>query len=129
MSFLCGWLDAVALSRAIQVNSVTGICLTKLDVLDGLETLKICTSYQCPEKGELNTTPVGAEGYERAEPQYMEMPGWSDNTFGVQSWDELPQAAKNYIAKIEELVGVPVDIVSTGPDRVETIVRRDPFEL
>ena len=125
----CGWLDAVALSRAIQVNSVTGICLTKLDVLDGLETLKICTSYQCPEKGSLNTTPVGAEGYERVEPQYMEMPGWSENTFGVQSWDELPQAAKDYIAKIEELVGVPVDIVSTGPDRVETIVRRDPFEL
>jgi len=125
----CGWLDAVALNRAIQVNSVTGICLTKLDVLDGLETIKICTSYQCPEKGELKTTPVGAEGYARVEPQYMEMPGWSENTFGVQSWDELPQAAKNYIAKIEELVGVPVDIVSTGPDRVETIVRRDPFDL
>ena len=125
----CGWLDAVALKRAIQVNSVTGICLTKLDVLDGLETIKICTSYNCPEKGELANTPVGAEGYARVEPQYMEMPGWSENTFGVQSWDELPQAAKDYIAKIEEIVGVPVDIVSTGPDRVETIVRRDPFEL
>ncbi len=125
----CGWLDAVALSRAIQVNSVTGICLTKLDVLDGLETIKICTSYLCPENGELTTTPVGAEGYERAKPQYIEMPGWSENTFGVKNWDELPQAAKNYIAKVEAIVGVPVDIVSTGPDRVETIVRRDPFEL
>lgn len=125
----CGWLDAVALSRAIQVNSVTGICLTKLDVLDGLETVKICTSYQCPEQGELNTTPVGAEGYARVEPQYMEMPGWNENTFGVQNWDDLPQAAKDYVTKIEEIVGVPVDIVSTGPDRVETIVRRDPFEI
>ncbi len=125
----CGWLDAVALSRAIQVNSVTGICLTKLDVLDGLETVKICTKYICPEAGELTTTPVGAEGYARVEPQYIEMPGWSENTFGVQSWEELPQAAKDYIAKIEEIVGVPVDIVSTGPDRVETIVRRDPFTI
>jgi len=125
----CGWLDAVALSRAIQVNSVTGICLTKLDVLDGLETIKICTSYQCPEQGMLENTPVGAEGYARVEPQYLEMPGWNENTFGVQSWDELPEAAKKYVAKIEEIVGVPVDIVSTGPDRVETIVRRDPFEL
>lgn len=125
----CGWLDSVALRRAIQVNSVTGICLTKLDVLDGLETIKICTSYLCPEKGELNTTPVGAEGYARVEPQYMEMPGWSQNTFAVKNWDELPQAAKDYVAKIEEIVGVPVDIVSTGPDRVETIVRRDPFEV
>lgn len=125
----CGWLDAVALSRAIQVNSVTGICLTKLDVLDGLETIKICTQYQCPEKGLLDTTPVGAEGYARVKPQYIEMPGWSDNTFGMTSWDDLPDAAKNYIAKIEEIVGVPVDIVSTGPDRVETIVRRDPFTI
>ncbi|MCW8878438.1 MAG: adenylosuccinate synthase [Kangiellaceae bacterium] len=125
----CGWLDAVALKRAIQVNSVSGICLTKLDVLDGLEVVKICTSYQCPEEGSLDTTPVSAEGFERVEPQYIEMPGWSENTFGVQSWDELPENARNYIAKIEEIVGVPVDIVSTGPDRVETITRRDPFEI
>ncbi len=125
----CGWLDAVALKRAIQVNSVTGICLTKLDVLDGLKTVKICTSYQCPEQGELSTTPVGAEGFARVTPTYIEMPGWSENTFGVTSWDELPENARNYIAKIEQLVGVPVDLVSTGPDRVETITRRDPFEI
>ncbi len=123
----CGWLDAVALKRAIQVNSVTGICLTKLDVLDGLESIKICTAYQCPEKGELKTTPVSAEGYEQVTPSYIEMPGWSENTVGTKTWDDLPQAAKNYIAKIEDLVGIPVDIVSTGPDRVETLVRRDPF--
>lgn len=125
----CGWLDTVALKRAIQVNSVTGICLTKLDVLDGLKTVKICTGYHCPEKGELTTTPVGAEGYARVTPQYIELPGWQESTFGVQSWDELPVSAQAYIAKIEELVGVPVDIVSTGPDRVETITRRDPFEI
>jgi len=125
----CGWLDTVALKRAIQVNSVTGICLTKLDVLDGLKTIKICTSYQCPEKGKLDTTPVGAEGYERVTPNYIEMPGWDDNTFGVTEFDKLPQAALNYIAKIEEIVGVPIDIVSTGPDRVETIVRSDPFSI
>ncbi|WP_196139633.1 adenylosuccinate synthase [Aliikangiella sp. G2MR2-5] len=125
----CGWLDAVALKRAIQVNSVTGICLTKLDVLDGLETVKICTSYKCPEKGELTTTPVGAEGFARVEPQYIEMPGWKESTFGVQTWEDLPENAKTYIAKIEELVGIPVDIVSTGPDRIETITRRDPFEI
>lgn len=125
----CGWLDAVALKRAIQVNSVTGICLTKLDVLDGLEKVKICIGYECPEKGNIETTPVGAEGFARVKPQYMEMPGWGENTFGVQSWDELPDNAKAYIKKIEEIVGVPVDIVSTGPDRVETITRRDPFEV
>ncbi len=125
----CGWLDTVALKRAIQVNSVTGICLTKLDVLDGLKTIKICTSYECPEKGTLETTPVGAEGYERVKPTYIEMPGWDDNTFAVTEFDKLPQAALNYIAKIEEIVGVPIDIVSTGPDRVETIVRRDPFSI
>jgi len=123
----CGWLDAVALKRAIQVNSVSGICLTKLDVLDGLDTVKICVSYQCPEKGLLATTPVGAEGYAQVKPQYIELPGWQESTFGVQNWDELPENARAYIAKIEELVGVPVDIVSTGPDRVETITRRDPF--
>jgi len=125
----CGWLDAVALKRAIQVNSVTGICLTKLDVLDGLKTVKICTAYVCPEKGKLENTPVGAEGYERVKPTYIEMPGWDDNTVGVTEFNKLPQAALNYVAKIEEIVGVPVDIVSTGPDRVETIVRRDPFTI
>jgi len=124
----CGWLDAVALKRAIQVNSVSGICLTKLDVLDGLQSVKICIGYHCPEKGTLTTTPMGAEGFARVTPQYIEMPGWSESTFGAQSWDQLPQNAINYINKIEELVGVPVDIVSTGPDRVETITRRDPFE-
>ncbi|MEE4246297.1 MAG: adenylosuccinate synthase [Kangiellaceae bacterium] len=123
----CGWLDAVALRRAVQINSVTGLCLTKLDVLDGLDTVKICTSYNCPEHGELNVTPVGAEGFAQVTPNYIEMPGWSEQTFGVKSHNELPQAALDFIKKIEEVVGVPVDIISTGPDRNETIIVRDPF--
>ncbi len=125
----CGWLDAVALRRAIQINSVSGLCLTKLDVLDGLETVKICTSYMCPDNGQLNVTPVGAEGFEKVKPEYIELAGWSDNTFGVRSYDELPENAKAFIKKIEEVVGVPVDIISTGPDRNETIIMRDPFEV
>jgi adenylosuccinate synthase len=125
----CGWLDAVALRRAVQINSVSGFCLTKLDVLDGLDTVKICTSYSCPELGELNVTPVGAEGFAKVKPNYIEMPGWNENTLGIRSFDELPQAAKNFIRKIEEVVGVPVDIVSTGPDRNETIILRDPFTV
>ncbi|WP_444997341.1 adenylosuccinate synthase [Aliikangiella sp. IMCC44359] len=124
----CGWLDAVALKRAIQVNSVTGICLTKLDVLDGLKTVKICIGYVCPENGKLTTTPVGAEGFARVKPEYLEMPGWSETTYGAKTWDELPENAKAFIDKIESLVGVPVDIISTGPDRVETITKRHPFE-
>lgn len=124
----CGWLDAVALRRAVQINSVSGLCLTKLDVLDGLETVKICTSYTCPENGEVKVTPVGAEGFAKMKPNYIELDGWNDNTFGVQSYDELPQAAKTFIARIEEVVGVPVHIISTGPDRKETIILQNPFE-
>jgi adenylosuccinate synthase len=97
--------------------------------MDGLETVKICIGYHCPEKGNITTTPVGAEGFARVKPQYLELPGWSESTFGATNWDELPENARAYIEKIEEIVGVPVDIVSTGPDRVETITRRDPFEI
>ncbi len=123
----CGWLDIVALKRAIQINSVSGICLTKLDVLDGLETVKICVGYECPQEGELLTTPVGAEGFERVKPKYIELAGWQENTFGVKAWDELPLNARAYIEKVEELTGIPIDLVSTGPDRNETIIRRDLF--
>ena len=118
----------MALRRAVQINSVSGLCLTKLDVLDGLETVKICTSYTCPENGEVKVTPVGAEGFAKMKPNYIELDGWNDNTFGVQSYDELPQAAKTFIARIEEVVGVPVHIISTGPDRKETIILQNPFE-
>jgi adenylosuccinate synthase len=123
----CGWFDAVALKHAIQINSVSGICLTKLDVLDGLETIRICVGYRDPE-GNLVETLTGSEDYEMVEPIYVEMPGWSDSTVGAKTLEELPQAARDYIARLEELIEAPIDIISTGPDRIETIVLRDPFE-
>jgi adenylosuccinate synthase len=123
----CGWFDAVLLKRAIQVSSVTGICLTKLDVMDGLEIIKICTGYK-DAQGNVVTSLIDSEDYENSIPVYEEMPGWSETTFGAKTLAELPQAAIDYIARIEELVGAPVDIISTGPDRVETIVKRDPFK-
>ena len=124
----CGWLDAVALKRAVDINSVSGLCMTKLDVLDGLDTVKIAVKYNCSVKGELSDTPCGAEDYERLDPIYIEMPGWSESTFGAKSLSDLPQNALDFIAKVEEIVAVPVDIISTGPDRVETIIKRHPFE-
>uniref|UniRef100_UPI003567246D adenylosuccinate synthetase n=1 Tax=Arsukibacterium sp. TaxID=1977258 RepID=UPI003567246D len=122
-----GWFDAVAVRRAVQLNSISGFCLTKLDVLDGLETLNICVGYQQPDGTVLDTPPLAAEGYEQVTPVYETMPGWSDNTFGIQQLDKLPQAARNYISRLEQLTGVPIDIVSTGPDRVQTIVLTHPF--
>jgi len=123
----CGWFDAVALRRAAQVNSITGLCITKLDVLDGLETLKICTSYKY-EGETLEMPPIGADAIEKCEPVFEEMPGWSEATVGVRNKDELPQNALNYLKRLEEVVGVPVDIISTGPERDETIVLRNPYE-
>lgn len=123
----CGWLDAVALSRAIQLNSVSGLCITKLDVLDGLETIRICTGYRID--GELtHVTPFGAEGFERCEPVYEELPGWQGVTSKVTRYDDLPQAARTYLKRVEELVETPIDIISTGPDRQETMVLRHPFD-
>jgi adenylosuccinate synthase len=124
-----GWFDAVAIKRAVQLNSITGFCLTKLDVLDGLETLSICTGYKDSEGNISATPPLAAEGYDAVEPVYEEMPGWSDNTYGVTSVDGLPLAAQNYIKRLEELTGVPVDIISTGPDRAHTMVLRDPYSV
>lgn len=121
-----GWFDAVAVRHAIRINSISGICLTKLDVLDGLESVSICTSYQDKDGKPVNV-PFDAEGWEEVQPIYEQMPGWTKSTVGAQSMDALPQAALDYIKRIEDLIGAPVDIVSTGPDRVETIVRRHPF--
>jgi len=122
-----GWFDAVAMKRAVQINSITGFCLTKLDVLDGLEEIKICTGYKLEDGTVVDVPPMAAEGYEKVEPQYVSMPGWSDNTFGVTSFDALPQAARDYIKRLEEITGVPMDIISTGPDRNETMILRNPF--
>ncbi len=114
----CGWLDAVALKKAITVNSISGICLTKLDVLDELETIKICTAYQ----GETATNDLS-----KCTPEYIEMPGWKCNTIGVNQVENLPQKALDYVEKVEQLLGIPVDILSTGPDRSQTVIRNNPF--
>ncbi len=122
----CGWLDMVSLKRSLKINSVTGLCITKLDVLDGLETLKIAVSYNY--QGQTVTVPpAGADNFEACEPVYIELPGWRESTMGVRSFDDLPAAAQSYLKKIEELSGTPIDIVSTGPDREETIVLKHPF--
>ena len=122
----CGWFDAVALRRSIQNNSVSGLCITKLDVLDGLSTLKICTGYNLDGR-IVDYPPLGAEAFEVCEPVYEEMPGWSESTFGIQSLADLPAAARAYLKRLEALTGAPIAIVSTGPDREETIVLQDPF--
>lgn len=123
----CGWFDAAALKRSIQINGVTGLCVTKLDVLDGMDTVRLATGYKL-NGGVTDILPVGAEALTKCEPIYEEMPGWKDSTVGVQNFDQLPQAARNYLKRMEEVCGVPIDIISTGPDREETIVLRHPFE-
>jgi adenylosuccinate synthase len=123
----CGWFDAAALKRSIQINGVSGLCVTKLDVLDGLEEMKICIGYNT-EEGFSDILPVGAEDLERCIPVYESMPGWSQSTVGVRSITDLPAAAQAYIKRMEDVCGVPVDMVSTGPDRDETIVLRHPFQ-
>ena len=123
----CGWLDMVTLNRSFKLNAVTGICLTKLDVLDSLESIKICVAYELNGQ-QVDTPPYDAEGYANAKPVYIEMAGWQESTIGTKSFDDLPQAAQNYIRKIEELSGLPVDILSTGPDRDETLILNHPFD-
>jgi len=122
-----GWFDAVAVKHAIRINSVTGICLTKLDVLDGLDEVKICVAYQ-NTAGEPMSIPVDADGWASVQPIYETLPGWQESTFGAKVLADLPTAARNYIARLEVLIGAPVDIVSTGPDRLETIILRHPFD-
>ncbi|EAR60367.1 adenylosuccinate synthase [Neptuniibacter caesariensis] len=123
----CGWFDAVALKHAIQINSVSGICLTKLDVLDGMDEIKICVGYE-DAAGNVVTSLSGSEDYEAVKPVYETMPGWSGSTVGAKSIEELPKEAVDYIKRLEVLIEAPVDIISTGPDRIETIVLRNPYE-
>ncbi len=122
----CGWFDAVALRRSNQTNSVSGLCITKLDVLDGLDTIRICIGYESNGQ-RCETGSMAADVLETCQPVYEDMPGWKESTVGVKRYDDLPQAARNYLKRIEEIVGVPIDIISTGPDREETIVLRHPF--
>jgi adenylosuccinate synthase len=123
-----GWFDAAALKRSIQLNGVSGLCITKLDVLDGVEAVKICIGYKLDGTFS-EILPVGAEELERCHPVYEELPGWMESTVGIKSYDKLPKAARDYLKRIEALAGVPIDIISTGPDREETIVRRHPYDV
>lgn len=122
----CGWFDAVAVRHAIEVNSISGICLTKLDVLDGLDEVSICVAYELPNGEVVDYLPTG-DDFSAAKPIYETMYGWSETTFGITSLDEMPRGAKDYVRRLNELVGAPVDIVSTGPDREQTIVISSPF--
>lgn len=116
----CGWFDAAALKRSIQINGVTGLSMMKLDVLDGLPEVKLCVGYQVDGK-QVDLLPRGADEVARCVPVYETFAGWSESTFGLTKWDELPANAQAYLNRIEQVCGVPIDIVSTGPDRVHTI--------
>jgi len=122
----CGWLDLAALKRSLQLNGVDGLCITKLDVLDGMREIKVCTSYRMDGRA-LDLIPTGAEAVARCTPVYETLPGWSESTVGARSFDALPANARAYLKRIETLTGVPIAMVSTGPDRDETILVHHPF--
>jgi adenylosuccinate synthase len=122
----CGWFDAAALRRSAMINGLTGLCITKLDVMDGIEEINICTGYEL--NGEkINLLPVGADDVEGCVPIYETLPGWTESTFGIKTWDGLPKNAQDYLKRLEAVCGVPIAIVSTGPERDETIVIEHPF--
>ncbi|SDV51406.1 adenylosuccinate synthase [Chitinasiproducens palmae] len=122
-----GWLDAAALRRSIQINGVSGLCITKLDVLDGFEEVQLCIGYRVNGE-EVALLPRGAAAVAECEPIYERFPGWSESTVGINDWAALPANARAYLERVEAIVGVPIDMVSTGPDRDETILRRHPFK-
>ncbi|MBI3938461.1 MAG: adenylosuccinate synthase [Betaproteobacteria bacterium] len=123
----CGWFDAAALKRSIQINGVSGLCVTKLDVFDGMETLRVGVGYKL-NGGRSDLMPFGAEMLAECEPIYEEIPGWGKSTVGLTRFEQLPGAARNYLNRLEEICEVPIDIISTGADREQTIVRRHPFD-
>ena len=123
----CGWLDAAALRRSVQLNGITGLGVTKLDVLDGLDTVRIAVGYRVND-ARTDMLPSGADALEGCEPIYEDWPGWKENTVGLTRFSELPKAARNYLKRIESILGVPVDVISTGPERTQTIVLRHPFK-
>ncbi|MEE8254648.1 MAG: adenylosuccinate synthase [Nitrosomonadaceae bacterium] len=128
----CGWFDAVAMKRSIQISGISGLCVTKLDVLDGVETLRLGVGYKLRKDGkeeELGSIlPIGADELACCKPIYEEMPGWMDSTVGIKNFEQLPKAAQNYLKRMETVCEVPVDMISTGPSREETIVLRHPFD-
>jgi adenylosuccinate synthase len=122
----CGWFDAAALRRSVQINGVSGLCITKLDVLDELETVRLCTGYR--HAGTVtDILPFGADAVAACEPVYEDFPGWRQSTFGVRDWARLPAAARSYLSRLSEVTGVPIAMISTGPDREQTILMRHPF--
>ncbi len=123
----CGWLDMVILQRSIQLNSLSGLCVTKLDVLDGLKTVRICTQYRLRGK-EISQFPTDINELAACEPVYKDFPGWQESTAGMRKFSALPKNAQKYLLCIEELAGIPIDMISTGPDRNDTIMLRHPFE-
>jgi adenylosuccinate synthase len=123
----CGWFDAAALRRAVQLNGTGGLCITKLDVLDGLETVRLCTGYEIDGKST-EVLPYGIAAVSACRPVYEDFPGWTESTFGVQHWERLPANARNYLERLAAACGVGIDMVSTGPDRMHTIVLRHPFD-
>jgi len=123
----CGWYDAVIMRRTNQLNGVTGLCVTKLDVLDGFDTIRVCTAYR--HEGKLRTTPPsGADALAKCEPVYEEVPGWKESTLGVRQFDKLPVNAQKYLKKIEEFTEARIDLISTGAERDDTIILRHPFD-
>ena len=122
----CGWFDAVAMRRSAEINGLSGLCITKLDVLDGLDEINICVGYRTNDS-IVELSPSGADALSLCEPIYEKLPGWAGSTAGVTSWGKLPQNAKDYMRQIEDVVGVPIDIVCTGPDRHETIILNQTF--
>jgi adenylosuccinate synthase len=122
----CGWFDSVALRRSIVNSSVSGLCITKLDVLDGLDTIRVCTGYRI--NGSITPEPpLSVEGYADVEPVYEELAGWRESTVGITDYQALPGNARRYLERLSELVAVPIDMISTGPDRDQTVVLRHPF--
>ena len=122
----CGWIDIVALKRAVAINGISGLCITKLDILDGMPSLKMCIAYKYRGK-ETEYAPLDADGWESCEPVYLEFPGWTESTAGITEFAKLPPAARAYLRSLEELVGCPLAMVSTGPDRDANIILQDPF--
>jgi len=123
----CGWLDAAALKRAIIINGVSGLCITKLDVLDGLAEINICVGYELDGR-RIDILPLDADEVAACRPIYDSFPGWTDSTFGVTQWDELPVNARRYLERVQQFIGAPIDMVSTGPDREHTILLRHPYQ-
>ncbi|NBV71041.1 MAG: adenylosuccinate synthase [Burkholderiaceae bacterium] len=122
-----GWLDAAALKRSIQINGLTGLCITKLDVLDGIKTIRLCVGYKLDGK-TLDVLPRGAEAVARCEPIYEDFAGWTESTVGITDWNKLPKTAQDYLKRVQEICGRPIAMISTGPERDETILLQHPFE-